>query len=879
MVRRIIRQFVRTSNYFCSHLLLIVVYLILMAITGTTTTVANAFQADFKPFVTVDLIEVYNQSGDYDNGEVLSINNEGMAVGWVDDGSTRMPFFFNPAEFDPIINGSLTILDVDGYEFVEATAISEPDGTSGEGDIVVVGYARVYYEDTVSYPCMWTITQTSYQTTPGDIYFFSGTEDPGIASGINIEPGTSGKVVGQVYDETNEQDVAYVYDIDGATISKLTPTDVGGANAIDDNGNIYGWYVDSGKTVACAWGYSAYARADVHTTANHYSQAYAVNSDTTDVVGWYWATSQSQGAAYWEYDEGTDWDGSWIGPPAMTFPPLNSGFDINSYGAVIISADDDSESDGAWLYYNTDTGITGKDDLNDLNDLVLFPPSDAPIMYRAYAINDGWWIGGSYKPDENEDDIRPVLLIPYDTDNDGDADIFEILDGTESDTNDNWLLDDSEDMRIGLHAPEDADNPEGNINDVYVVRHRVSIKARGSTPDEALEIDEWIDEIVDPSYCSSCSALVDWVSGWGYDKNCEIILRVQSIMNADVEDWGDYEALPANPSVHDDAIEDLQSFGYRFATCIDYLQWGNESFAGAGGYKFREDDLEGEGCDWTGDPKLFQNLASDDCKEEAVDKVLAWQEDQMWAALQGSALAGRPLRMCSTGMLETHVENGYDDDETTGYYIVSNTIDMCNRNQMYAALHVHYKTYQDAVDEIEMLTGTGSHQNEPWDLPNWTVATEVGTTADFNDGWWTANNRENLEEFLSYFFTGHGTPSDYYEDFVSDFISATGQYDETGGPQLDDVFNLLATTGFTAVCYSTLQYDIGTASQPSQFLIEALRGNKVRSTLMFYPGNRTNLYTPLKTEYETIADTYDLGTFTPHPCACATTETCPGCGQ
>jgi len=90
----------------------------------------------------------------------------------------------------------------------------------------------------------------------------------------------------------------------------------------------------------------------------------------------------------------------------------------------------------------------------------------------------------------------------------------------------------------------------------------------------------------------------------------------------------------------------------------------------------------------------------------------------------------------------------------------------------------------------------------------------------------------------------------------------------------DDVFDRFSDANFTAICYGALQYDIGTANEPSPHLIEALRATKL---LKPQYTQRTGEFTPLKDEYVTAGASYKITDFDPHNEACSTDHTCPDC--
>ena len=86
---------------------------------------------------------------------------------------------------------------------------------------------------------------------------------------------------------------------------------------------------------------------------------------------------------------------------------------------------------------------------------------------------------------------------------------------------------------------------------------------------------------------------------------------------------------------------------------------------------------------------------------------------------------------------------------------------------------------------------------------------------------------------------------------------------------------------FLSVCWPARQYDPGTVSIPSQFLIGALRATRVRSNGFFVQGNGEDRYTPILDRYlaQGAAPAHKIEDFEPHSEACDLCETCPGCCQ
>jgi hypothetical protein len=177
-------------------------------------------------------------------------------------------------------------------------------------------------------------------------------------------------------------------------------------------------------------------------------------------------------------------------------------------------------------------------------------------------------------------------------------------------------------MRVGLHTPGDPTQPESGLDPVQIVRLQSFIKPREGVGLGELDEEAWIDQIVQPAVeCAPCKNFAKLVGDWGRGvgrqngmegEQAEILLRIHSMMGDHSNpNWGKAEGLPANATLRAEAIEDIHTFAYRFARCVDWRQWGNESFGGAAGYKFYQAQID---CEWSGsNPRSFQDLPND-CK-------------------------------------------------------------------------------------------------------------------------------------------------------------------------------------------------------------------------------------------------------------------------
>lgn len=804
----------------------------------------------FKPFV---LVRIPLPSG-YSSGEVMDVNESGHAVGWMhhDNQNRDHGFYFDPA-------AGVTILDIDTQQHDSATAYAISD----EATLEIAGAVMWKGQPNYLRACTW-------DRPSGDLEvpFAGGVVSEAFATATVSSTQT---LAGRY--EVSSQPRSVVYN---GSLAYPASGIEGEARDVNSSGKVVGWHTVSSVSHAYAW--VPRTTTDIHPNPYDASGAFAIN-DSGYIGGWV-------------DDEGDILPALWtpLTPGVYTVEPFDdAGADatvtaINGEGEMAIMRTDATPGVAIW---------SKRASVNhaDLLDNVTLMRGGSDLIYSAHAINDAGWIGGSYLAGGTGDPL-PCLVIPYDINNNGESDYREILDGVEDDLNENWLIDWAEDMRVGLHAPGPADRPEGGLDPVQVVRTRINIKPREGVGPEGIVDDIYIDEVVNPAVdCEPCERFTEYVDGWGTgavrpspatDEQSEIIARVHSLMGEDDEDWGDHEGLPANGTVRAEALEDIHSFAYRFAHCIDWLQWGNESYGGAAGYGFRYTDVPS--CSW--DPeqgpspyRLFSSLPSDDCRETALDLILEWQVEQMWAALEGSALAGRPLRMTSSGVAMISVMNGYDcENNPVGCNVVSRVSETCNANQMYIAQHMHYEVVSHVQQTIDKLTGTGNFTSPPWDVPNWRVCTELGAAADFGHGWWSTPTPYWFNQYKDYFFENRDAPDFFWEEFIERWAGIgelNGQF--TDGIELDSVLNSLATGGFVTACHSALQFDSGTEAAPSRHQVEGLR-----ATQLIDPENMTKrqyLFTPASDWYldQYAAPAHKIQSFNPHPNSCDPSHTCPGC--
>lgn len=819
----------------------------------------------FKPFVYVELPMPENRTLVHSAG--VHMNNDGVVVATMNDGQDNYGYIwydekFADGWFGPITDGTNPIV-LDNFGLRGINDEREICGTLADsgpkafflaltsdyaGTLTQIGSSGGYAKDINN---QGVVIGTSTGGSPVGWWDVVGSPTvlPPLTGGnvtnaIGVTPNTilnSSLIVGQCKD-TSSRYQAVVWYNDGSwqvvNLSQITGSEVGFAIDVNDNDVIVGGKLSGGSI------------------------------SETDL--WYYDGSSSQ----------------WVGVSQGTSPDfIPEAINDQPYPEVV----------GENYLWICDDVASGTGTQIDLSAYSLGLPTNM-INMRCTDINNAGEIVGVGQLG-SEGDWVAFKLVPYDVNNNGESDVREIALAYEPDNDLDWLIDWAETdsganptrMRVGLHTPNQATGPEGAIEPGQIVRLGANLSPYGVEKPEEVEDEDWIVDIVRPADddCDACRTFHTAATRWGTgadrsnpDLTSEVLIRVHSMMGPG--SFGNHEALPnpEEPSEKQDALNDLTEFAFRFARCIDFIQFGNESFGGARGYMFREDELD---CDSFDEGTLLQELPAN-CRQPAVQAILDWQEEQMWAALRGSALGGRPLRMTSSGITYGNIRDGYDcQSNPVGCYLVSAVSEWCNENQMYFAMHLHYETVADATGAIQKLTDTFGTGSAPWDVPNWLICTELGARAA-SHAWWTLNTfhpqTDNLEEYIRFFFPNLDPPDPTYEAFVTEWAGlgtqSTGQWGASG-PQLNSIFDEFATAGFAGICWSTHQWDKWTEESPSPFLIEALQANGVLDDSYFESTNQDERYSPLLDLYETAGADHAMSSFVPHDCGCDYTFVCPGC--
>ncbi len=845
-----------------------------------------------------------------------------VAVGWYDDGSDILPMLFDSALANSETADVMAFTELPlPTNAVGGEALGVSDGIfDGEEHPLVVGYAWNSNGDEEAVWWDWDSTQEEWVCSFLFGSSFSGNDSRAV--GVELDPDSTTyermHIFGQKEQTSGATPNVFKVELDSDRSPIITRTangtyDVGmntytyssawagddnypGGNVTVHNGDGVGTLTDatSGDDLAFIWrGLSLGGIDSLHPSGSQY-----LESGANDIANW--DGTGTPPAVGWVLEDASPsaWKRPiyWRNASQTVYFYLMPGF-ITDAEAIAVNGEDeilvrgDSGGIALWKWVTVSSNLEG-DAFNLDEDRVQMTPSTlGSTIADATDINDEGWITATYIPD-GETAQLPCILVPYDMNNNGEPDFREIMEAsiaetTDLDVNDNWILDQAEQMRVGLHAPGEASDDEGSLDPVQIVRLRTNIKPSSVEPPEGLGSEDWIDIIVDTATsCTACINFTNKVNGWatgsdrtgnGEDEQSEIVIRVHSMMGP--SDFGDQEALPANTTAEAEALRNVRVFAHRFARCIDYLQWGNESFGGSGQYAFRSTDLT---CETIANGTLYRDLSLA-CKQEAIGKILEWQAMQLEAALIGSALAGRPLRMASTGIFESTVREGHDaqSESNESRYTVTEVAEWCNAYGAHFGLHVHYAKVVDALTAIAYLVDDAG---APWDVPKYRLATEVGAKADFlGDDWWAEVEPEfdPHSKFVIHnqFFFGTVDPEEKWEEFIERWEGFSDNFDDVAEPgfRVDDVMAAFDDAGFTGICWTALQYDVGSEIKPSQFLVEGIRATKLRH------GGLTNdpdRFTPIADAYLTAVNAapgFKILNFAPHPEPCDTKMTCPGC--
>jgi len=802
-----------------------------------TTEEANAMTTPiFKPFV---MVRVPLPSG-YTHGEVMGLNESNQAVGWMHHVSENRDhaFFFDPAE-------GVTILDLNTQQHDAAWAYA----ISNDSTPIIAG--AVMWKGVPNYlrACTWT-GPTGSLTVP----FGSGV----VSTIYAVNDVSSTTTLAGMY-EVSSESRSVVYD---GAFEYPAPGVNGEARGMNAGGKVVGWHIVNGKSHAYSW--VSDTTGDINPYGYDYSGAFSVNT-AGNIGGWVAESSlSSKIPALWTL----------LFQGVYTVDPFPVGSSaavtaLNIHGEMAITREGGS---GAAIWSKR----TGVDDADLLDDLTLMRGGD-DVLHSAWAINDNGWIGGSYLAG-GTGDPQPCLIIPYDVDNNGTPDYRQILEGkregfTDLDTNDNWLLDwgesiNSVGMRVGLNGPGYG-NPSHAIANTRVVSQSLHI---GALPEDATDDDYAIEDVLLGEV--GCEEFRTGIEHWARATQFDPQEReVSMLLRSTLSGATDQDYLPGNGNEFErtQLLASIHKFAYQFAWCIDYVQTGNEVFGGAGGYRFYYDSELFECDEWQG-VRTFQELDAD-CKEEAVLLVRDWLEDQAWAALEGSALAGRPLRLVGPGIIYAHVlaahaYQGGGGEGAAAFFIMDNIVDWLNANQMHFDMHLHYRSIAEGMDAIDDLIDAESNWGGP---PNWKVSREFGPTA--TDEWASGSNLADFARFRDDYTTQGPCSSNCCNQVPADGNWDAFVLDNWRNAQFNNDFEMdtflaaLASEGWTWVAYGPVHM---AAPHQVVFDMATLRANHVCDNRMHQNRSLSTRFTPLTDEFEVEAANFSL-TFPQNR------RTCPEC--
>lgn len=853
-----------------THLALIVVYL--FSVVGLKATVLYAFQAEpFKPFVLVDLGHpMFVANGPPGPVGIISawatdVNIHGQAtiVMTKSDSQTFAAFF------DPLDGGSKVMLPKGSNTFAEALALSSPQYPD---DTIIVGFVQA---DALSNPkaVYWDKTSGIW-----NIHYIPYMGNSSIAVDINKE----NKIAG--YYGTNP--TSFIYKIGEGSITVIGTVNCKAKCITDDvpgNGDkasVVGEFDNNGVVKAFYWHEGLSNIISFHEASNDWSGAFAVNS-SMNITGWSWPTGMLHEAAYWEKVT-VGWDWNAITLPSY-FMPNASGRDINSSNEVAVSFDDNINT-GSFIW--TDTEML---DLNELT-LILDADNDEQLVdayiKEANAINDNGWVAGAYvKEGDSIDELTPCLIIPYDTDNNDIPDYREIYENREKPTDLDtdgraWLLDKSEQMRVGLHAP----STDPTANNGLVVPLLDNVQTVRIANDQ-----NYTDILMnDLGGAGDCERIESNFSNWGNYKwasksgGSEIIVFHRTKFRGDAVYDGTYDYIPPDDSIvpgeltRSEVLTNIHRFAYYFANCIDYFQLGNEILGGPGEYVFEDYQLT---C--ITETTAIESLPGI-CFVEAWGLLIEWFEEQNKSALYGSALAGRPLRIYTPALTYdqsvvamqygANSEGPFDPQDDTKHRAARSILELftfANSNQCIFDQHMRYENF-DFIDVI--MTGLWNFDSsKSWPSPHQIGNLESGPIP--TDDWWIAN-KDDVSTYYEDTVTvcEKSIPAISWETFLNDSWKNI-QFFPNGFRIVDDgeddgYFTVLNNHNSLHVLWGDYQHKLeSTCEDPYMFDVPALRSNKFHDGLI----NPYPHWTLFKDEYVTATNQYLIGNFKPH------VELCDSC--
>lgn len=838
---------------------------------------------DFKPFVLVRL--PYDKTAYPNGGEVLGVSNNNLpdhpalAVGYLLDSSDNPhPFMFSAA------TNTVTMLDMASgtYDYGQATAITS-DG------LHIAGWA--HNASTIDRAVNWDEANgyaIDASRSPSTTSYWKAVNSSGASAGAYA-------VSGQVESVVNN----------GAAFGYPESGREGEANGINANGYVCGTYLTVNPTPAPTHAYrwsSAGGNVDVHPAGLGNASGANCIDGSNNLGGWVTNAYDKHVPTLW----------SPLSLPGLyqcTILGSNESASaeivaINSHKEMLINRVDADSGIALWTYHAG--GVLGWiDEANVLDDtassgeaMILMPNTNDAIS-NGRCLSDDLWIGGSYLVNSGGYP-QPCLIIPYDIDNNGIPDYRDIVDSGSYnnglqhilDTHGfKWLIDVGENifpsgggMRVGLDRPGYTDTYTPAIANTQIVRLAVGVH-NPEYPTGGIGDDDYYVNGIMAASNSQCAPFQAGINRWYTDGNQnhvgrEIVLMLRSNL-VDTDPGHDYLPDPSHINLGEGItkahlLTNLHHFAYKFSRCVDWVQLGNESFStsnnasnffGNGGYLIYPNQ---SGCG-TGDTKYnFEQLAQGGigCVNTALTAVQDWHYEQMWATLEGSALAGRPLRIIGPGITQAAVlDAGINHGSTYAHWQeIDRTITWCNEYQVWFDIHNRYVDYADVVDATDVLAfvlfWTAEYGVDH--LVCLELAPKVNTGPNT---WWTGGGNANKLRFPK-FFDCNQNPGQYWETYISGWHSS--QFPDYSHMGVDDAMAYLFNRSFTAVCYgSTLQLP---DPEPLHDLA-AIRAQKVCGSF-FDPnqGHQNDHLTELLDHYGAAAVNYQIDEFNPH-------DGCDVCGN
>jgi len=377
--------------------------------------------------------------------------------------------------------------------------------------------------------------------------------------------------------------------------------------------------------------------------------------------------------------------------------------------------------------------------------------------------------------------------------------------------------------------------------------------------------------VIGPSLGTSPDCTIaNGLSFWGHDDGHdapqrEIVVWLRSsLVLADPEH--DYLPDRTEMDTTDDRallLADVAEFGHLYARCFDYLQVGNEVFGGAGGYKFRDTDFISCTPDWSGGARKHKFVTPDACRDEATDLMFDWLGDLGEAAIEGSALAGRPIRIVGPGLTLSSVNAGAG---TVNRDVTVATADWCNERIAFFDLHAHYLQPDDLYTAIDRLDGTASVSGGAWRIPELRCSLEWGPKADVDQeetDYWDFDRVSTFDQFFT-----STCPTPTWEEFVAEWEEDSLQFGLEGQGDFDLAGTLDAyeTGVFSLVCYGP---SVQKEDKELAYDMAAIYANQINESCI----TDGLEFSPLLDEYEAAVKSgggndHTIPNFTPHPESC-----------